>query len=53
MNPTINLNVNTFDLLRHLARAATREAQLDTCELRHLARSTNQEVQLDLCLLRP
>ena len=51
MNPTINLNVNTFDLLRHLARA-TLEAQLDSCGLRHLACATNREALLDSCGLR-
>ncbi len=51
MNPTINLNVNTFDLLRHLART-TLEAQLDSCGLRHLACATNREALLDSCGLR-
>ncbi len=52
MNPTINLNVNIFDLLRHLACTANREMQLDSFELRHLASATNREAQLDSCGLR-
>jgi hypothetical protein len=52
MNPTIsNLNTNTFDLLRQLARATIWEVQLDLCELRHLARAANREAQIDSCEL--
>jgi hypothetical protein len=34
---------------RHLARAANREAQLDSFWLRHLACAPNREAQLDSC----
>ena len=37
---------------RHLARAANREAQLDSLWLRHLARAANREAQLDSFWLR-
>ena len=52
MNPTINLNANTFDLLWHLARATKWKTQLASCNLRHRARAANREAQLDSCELR-
>ncbi len=48
MNPTINLNVNRFDLLWHLAHATNWKMQLVLCDLRHWAHSANWEAQLDL-----
>ena len=38
--------------LRHLARAANREAQLDSFWLRHLVHAANREAQLDSFWLR-
>jgi hypothetical protein len=48
MNPTINLNANSFDLLWHLARATNWKMQLVSCDLRHCGRAANREAQLDL-----
>jgi hypothetical protein len=36
MNPTFNLNMYTFDLLRHLVRVANWKTQLVLCDLRHI-----------------
>jgi len=48
MNPTINLNANSFDLLWHLACATNWKMQLVSCDLRHWAHAANREAQLDL-----
>jgi hypothetical protein len=47
MNPTINLNANSFDLLWHLACATNWKTQFVLCDLRHWAHAANQEAQLD------
>jgi hypothetical protein len=48
MNPTINLNVYIFGLLRHLVHAVNWKMQLVLCDLRHWACTADWEVQLDL-----